>query len=240
MKIIVGKNKDDIFQKTINLIENVAKESIAKDNIFKIGLSGGSVATFLTIGIPKIKTDFTKWKLFFCDERNVPEDSNDSTYGFYKSALIGTSKLTEDHFIRIKQGVSAKEAAADYTEQLKRYFPGETVPKFHLLLLGMGPDGHTCSLFPNHPLLEETDEWIAAITDSPKPPSERITMTFKVVNNSKNCVFVVCGKEKAGIVKRILHNKEDLPASRVNPTSGEVYWMLDEEAAGDLQKINED
>ncbi|KAK9882314.1 hypothetical protein WA026_020431 [Henosepilachna vigintioctopunctata] len=149
MKMIVGKNKDDLFQKTIHLNENVAKESIAKDNIFKIGLSGGSVATFLTIVIPKIKTDFTKWKLFFCDESSVPEDSNDSTYEFHKSALIGTSKLREDHFIRIKQGVSAKEAAADYTKQLKIYFPG--------------PDGHTCSLFPNHPLLEETDEWIAVI-----------------------------------------------------------------------------
>lgn len=97
--------------------------------------------------------------------------------------------------------VLAKEAAEDYTKQIENHFPEENLPRFDLLLLGMGPDGHTCSLFPSHPLLNETSKWIAHITDSPKPPLERITMTLKIINNARNCIFAMSGKEKAPMVK---------------------------------------
>lgn len=94
----------------------------------------------------------------------------------------------------------------------------------------MGPDGHTCSLFPGHPLLKETQKWIAPITDSPKPPPSRVTMTFPVVNNARVCAFAVSGKEKADTIKKILVDKDDLPAGRVNPKSGQVYWIMDKDA----------
>ncbi|XP_044766774.1 6-phosphogluconolactonase [Coccinella septempunctata] len=231
MQIIVVKNRDEVISKLMDLVQNIAEESISKNGVFTIGLSGGSLGSFLATGLPKLQADLTKWKLFFCDERVVPEDSNDSTYGFYKTTLIGSTKLKEEQFIKIKQGVSAKEAAEDYVKQMKEHFPEGKLPRFDLLLLGMGPDGHTCSLFPSHPLLKENEKWIAAITDSPKPPPERITMTFKVINNARNCIFAMCGKEKAPMVKRILKDKENLPAGQVIPTNGEVYWVLDEGAA---------
>ncbi|XP_026316007.1 6-phosphogluconolactonase, partial [Hyposmocoma kahamanoa] len=115
-------------------------------------------------------------------------------------------------------------------EKLRKHFHNDTF-KFDLLLLGMGPDGHTCSLFPGHPLLNETDTPVAAITDSPKPPPERITITFPVINNARNCIFAISGAGKADMVKRILKDKEDLPAGRVNPESGSLYWIIDNSAA---------
>jgi len=81
------------------------------------------------------------------------------------------------------------------------YFAPDGLPRFHLLLLGMGPDGHTCSLFPGHRLLEETSTWVAPITDSPKPPPSRITLTFPIINHAEACVFAISGQGKAEMVK---------------------------------------
>ncbi|KAJ3663702.1 hypothetical protein Zmor_007931 [Zophobas morio] len=224
----VVKNRAEVVKKLADLIAEVSVKKISTSGVFNIGVSGGSLVGFLKEGLPKINTDFSKWRVFFCDERVVPEDSPDSTYGQYKE-LATTLKLKENQFVTIKQGISAEEAAEDYGRQMARHFPEVEWPEFDMLLLGMGPDGHTCSLFPGHKLLEEKTKWVAPITDSPKPPPSRVTMTFPVINNALYCVFAACGKEKADMVKRILVDKEDLPATRVLP-SGTLVWILDEEA----------
>lgn len=185
------------------------------------------MVSFLSTGLLTINTDFSKWRIFFCDERVVPFDDDDSTFGIYKKQLVGKVNLTEEQFVKIKQGVSgiinnrrsnktkgtltsicflhvniaAEEAAIDYLRQMSLYFPPESVPRFDMLLLGMGPDGHTCSLFPGHKLVEERSRWVAPISDSPKPPSARITLTFPVINNAKSCVFATAGEGKADMVK---------------------------------------
>ncbi|KAJ8890993.1 hypothetical protein PR048_010502 [Dryococelus australis] len=235
--IRVVKDEDDLIRELSRIVEDKANIAIQKDELFKIGLSGGSLTKFLSIGLPKIETDWSKWRIFFCDERVVPTECADSTYGMYKSALIGTVPITEDQFIKIDPNLTAEEAARDYIQKLSVFFPPDSLPRFHMLLLGMGPDGHTCSLFPGHRLLEETSVWVAPITDSPKPPASRITLTFPVVNNAECIVFAMAGSAKAVMVKRILKVKEQLPAGRVNPTNGKLVWLLDDEAARLIKDI---
>ena len=102
-----------------------------------------------------------------------------------------------------------------------------------LILLGMGPDGHTASLFPAHALLTEEDRWVAPLADAPKPPPERITLTYPVINHGARVVFVATGAGKADVLARVLdHPEEGLPAARVRPVSpGQLYWFVDEPAA---------
>jgi len=233
MSIFVGENESELALELAKLIEKASNKSIEEHNTFLVGVSGGSLITFLSAGLPQIKTDFSKWKIFFNDERVVPVSDPDSTFGAYKKDLIGKVPLTEDQFIQIKQGIPADDAAEDYILQMSQFFK-ENLPRFDMLLLGMGPDGHTCSLFPGHKLLEETTVWVAPITDSPKPPPARVTITFPVINNAKCCVFAMAGEGKADMLKRVLVNKEDLPVNRVKPTNGSVYWMLDKAAAKHL------
>jgi 6-phosphogluconolactonase len=94
-----------------------------------------------------------------------------------------------------------EECAKVYAARIKKHFPNVEWPQFNLLLLGMGEDGHTCSLFPGHYLLKEESVWVAPISDSPKPPPARVTLTFPVINNSECCIFAMAGKGKAEMVK---------------------------------------
>jgi len=161
----------------------------------------------------------------------VPFDSEDSTYKFYKANIIGNGLIPETSVFKIDPKLSVAEAAEDYTKKVRETFPEPELPRFDLLLLGMGPDGHTCSLFPGHPLLEDKTSIIAPISDSPKPPPSRVTMTMPVVNNAKCAIFAACGEGKAEMVKRVLGGDVTLPAAMVKPVDGEVIWILDNAAA---------
>jgi 6-phosphogluconolactonase len=110
-------------------------------------------------------------------------------------------------------------------------------PRFDLILLGIGPDGHTASLFPNHPVLGETQRWVLPVMDSPKPPPIRITMTLPVINNARSVLFVAAGGKKAKILSRVLNptgKRQPLPSQRVKPSDGKLGWFLDRAAAADL------
>ncbi|KAK9500426.1 hypothetical protein O3M35_001694 [Rhynocoris fuscipes] len=232
--INIYNSENDVILHLCKLIEEIAQLSIKNSQTFKIGLSGGSLITFLSKGLKNIDTDWSKWILFFCDERIVPSDNPDSTFGTYKANLLDKVPLKESQFVCIDENLNAEEAAKDYTSKIKKYFPDSSLPRFDLLLLGMGPDGHTASLFPDHPLLKEINCWVAPITDSPKPPPSRVTLTFPVINNAANCIFAVCGEGKAKVVKQILKEKINLPATLVRPVEGALYWLLDKGAASQL------
>lgn len=130
------------------------------------------------------------------------------------------------------------ELSDAYEKDLIREFArGDSArfPVFDIILLGMGPDGHTASLFPDHELLNESDRWVAYVEDSPKPPPKRITLTFPVINHAARVAFVATGKEKAEILSKVIDTPEaGLPASRVKPAQGQLYFFTDDAATEKL------
>lgn len=129
-----------------------------------------------------------------------------------------------------------EELSDDYEQQLIKEFAQKDAarfPVFDAIMLGMGPDGHTASLFPGHELLTETDRWVAYINDSPKPPPKRITFTFPVINHASKVVFVATGASKVDTLHTVLDAPEEgLPCSRVKPAQpGQVYWFVDDAAS---------
>ncbi|XP_075168043.1 6-phosphogluconolactonase [Haematobia irritans] len=238
MEFIVVKNEAEVIEKLKEQIEQRSEEALKTRGVFRIGLSGGSLVNYLSSALQSIKSsDLSKWQFFFCDERFVQESDDDSTYGVYKRKLLPKTTLKEKQFIWIDLSGSVEECAADYERKILKEFNMEkaVVPRFDLLLLGMGPDGHTCSLFPGHALLQENHKLIAAIEDSPKPPPKRITMTLPLINNASCCIFAMCGEGKADMVKKVFVDKEPLPAGQVKPTNGDLICILDE-AAGKFIK----
>ncbi|KAK6195865.1 hypothetical protein SNE40_001204 [Patella caerulea] len=223
-----------------SLVIRKAKDAINTRGHFFIGVSGGSAAKFLCDGLQKTETDWSKWRIFFCDERHVPFTNPECTYSVYKDNLLSKINFPPENIYPINPDLPVGECAVDYAKKISTVFATTEVPVFDVLVLGMGPDGHTCSLFPDHPLLQETEKIVAPISDSPKPPPCRVTMTYPVINKCRCAVFASCGAGKAEILKRVLEGNEEkpLPASRVKPEQGEVIWMLDVPAASNLKNYS--
>lgn len=232
VKIAVATNEEDLHTRINDLVTRAANDAIARDDgLFRIGVSGGSMVDVLAKCLQKITTDWSRWRIFFCDERVVKLDDEHSNLALYRSNFIGKVPITEEQFIRIDPELSAENAAMDYIKKISSFFPPDRFPRFDCLLLGVGPDGHTCSLFPGDTrALDEINMWVTWVTDAPKPPPCRISLTLPVINNARLCVFIATGASKAEIVKKILKDKEDLPAKRIQPTDGLLYWLLDNDA----------
>ena len=215
-----------------------------RHKIFKVAVSGGSLPKILANallapgdGHPADTVDFSKWEIFFADERAVPLDHKDSNYKLLKDELLdkipSTMGKPSVHTIDTQYMDDVQEMADQYQDALMKSFAAKDsvkLPIFDLLLLGCGPDGHTCSLFPNHELLRESDAWVAAIEDSPKPPSNRITLTLPVVTHGIKIAFVATGDGKREIMRQILDTDEgrSLPCGLVNEGGAErVSWFTD-------------
>ena len=206
---------------------------------FSIGLSGGSVSKIVSLGLRDRKDiNWPSWLVYYCDERHVPFSNSDSTHAYYQKEFFGHDQVSIANIYTINPTVTVQEAAEDYVRKIRKVYP-EGLPIFDLLLLGMGPDGHTCSLFPDHPGLDEMEKLVIPITDSPKPPLCRITITYPVLNNA-HCVAVIStGESKADAVKNCLEpvaGQTLLPTGRVRPTHGELHWFMDKAASSKLDK----
>eukprot|EP00192_Tetraselmis_astigmatica_P021423 CAMPEP_0117675304 /NCGR_PEP_ID=MMETSP0804-20121206/15531_1 /TAXON_ID=1074897 /ORGANISM="Tetraselmis astigmatica, Strain CCMP880" /LENGTH=262 /DNA_ID=CAMNT_0005484293 /DNA_START=61 /DNA_END=849 /DNA_ORIENTATION=- len=227
---------------------DVAAEAINEHGAFTVAIAGGSLVKMLAgmKGLEGVQWD--KWHMFWVDERCLPHSDPESNYGGAEKVLLSQVPIPKSNIYPINDKLygssntgAAGKAAEEYDKTIKS-LPSEvlsragSLPSFDLLLLGFGPDGHICSLFPNHALLDVNDErWILPITDSPKPPPERITFSLPVVNAAKNICFVACGGGKAEMAHIILDTSPapgSIPAALVKPSSGKpVKWIMDTAAA---------
>ncbi|KAF2367257.1 6-phosphogluconolactonase DevB-type [Trinorchestia longiramus] len=233
-------DKAELAKTLAEVIATAASEAIAARGVFTLGLSGGSMAQFVCSEVPSITTDWSSWRLLLCDERLVPLNSPDSTQQIYITGLIEKTPLSRHQLLEVDCSLEPDAAASTYEKALRILCPDAALPQLDLLLLGVGPDGHTASLFPQHPLLEEQQRWVAPITDSPKPPPTRITLTLPVLNNARCCLMAFAGAEKAEMVKSLRLERDSpvtattLPAARVRPTHGQLMWLMDAAAASKL------
>jgi 6-phosphogluconolactonase len=214
------------------LVEHVEREgraAIDARGTFSIALPGGSVATE---GFPRLavsRIDWSRVDFFWGDERVVPKTHPDSNYGVARSLLLTPVRASPDRVYRMptdREDLSA--AARAYERDLRRI-------GIDLALLGVGPDGHVCSLFPGHPLLEEKERWVLPIEDSPKPPPRRLTLTLPALAAARCVVIVGLGAAKARVVKAAVEDDaSELPLALVLRRAPRAVLIVDPAAASAL------
>ncbi|XP_074309622.1 putative 6-phosphogluconolactonase 1 [Silene latifolia] len=245
---------DDLSTDLVEYISEISEASVKERGVFTIALSGGSLIDMLgkLCDAPFSKTiDWGKWYIFWVDERVVAKSHADSNYKLAKEGLLNKVPVIPSHVHSINDSLSAEEAASEYEFEIRQLVKSRLIsvsdindcPKFDLILLGMGPDGHVASLFPNHSALKVKHEWITFITDSPKPPPERITFTMPVINSASNVAVVVTGGSKAEAFRLAIDTRDvgpkslGLPARMVQPTKGKLVWFVDKQAALKLDGV---
>jgi 6-phosphogluconolactonase len=222
-----------------DLFVECAAESARRRGRFLAALSGGSTPLGVYRELARRPgIDWTRAHLFWGDERCVPPDDPGSSYGQARRALLEHVPIPEGNVHRVESTLEPEEAAEDYARRLGRLAdPPLAWPRFDFVLLGMGDDGHTASLFPGSPV-EVTTPTLAVTAHYQDRPARRVTLTPQVFNSARRIVFLVSGVSKAGTLANVLfggYHPENLPAQRVQPTDGEVIWLVDAAAGSQLK-----
>ena len=204
---------------------------------FSVALAGGNtprrVYELLATERFKNRVEWPQVYLFFGDERCVPPEHPDSNYAMAYEALISRAPIPAKNVHRIVGEGNANENALAYEYQLRTFFAGLTWPRFDLVLLGMGEDGHTASLFPDSAALKEMSRWVAP-TRNEQSGQERITLTVPAFNHARRIMVLVTGKKKAQRLKEVLRpqpGSEQLPIQTITPINGMLEWLVDADAA---------
>ncbi len=233
------------------------EQHVERHGRFALALAGGSTPRQLYARLAaaprRERIPWDKVHVFWGDERAVPPDHPDSNYRMAHEALLSKVPLPAANIHRMQgEAEDLQAAAAAYEQMLRDYFalplsPGSLAdgawPRLDLVLLGLGPDGHTASLFPGSPALEDAGRWVAATPPAPlEPRVPRLTLTLPTLNHAAQVIFLVGGAGKAGIARDVLGSMEAeaaLPAARVHvhPPDGSLIWMLDEAAAANLRDL---
>jgi 6-phosphogluconolactonase len=232
----------DLFQAAAEEVLRAAADAIAQRGRFAIALSGGSTPKNLYTLIAANASASLPWdRMFFFwgDERHVPPDDPDSNYRMAKETLLSKIPIPPANIFPIlAENPDASAAAAAYEQTLRKFFvlaPGE-FPRFDLILLGLGPDGHTASLFPETAALQEKSRLVVANWVE-KLKTSRITFTLPVLNAARCIAFLVSGTDKAEVLHEVLEGNssgEKYPSKLVQPSDGQVIWFVDRAAASEL------
>lgn len=209
-------------------------ESCCTDGTFRIAATGGTTPHFLYEALAsstfRTSIDWHSWHVFFGDERAVPPDDAESNYRLVVDTLLSKVPVPRGQVHRMEAERSDLDAAAaDYAQLLEAECGGP--PRLDLILLGVGADGHTASLFPGTPALDVDDRWVARGTAS-SAPIDRLTLTLPVLNAAARVAFLVTGGAKVDALRGVVEGT--VPAARVRPTSGQLVWFLDSAAAHTL------
>lgn len=237
----IFKDSTALSQAAAETFVSIAAEAVRMRARFLAALSGGNTPSGLYRLLAdepyRNRVEWSKTFIFWGDERCVPPDDKGSNYHQAKKIMLNHVPIPEENVLRIRGELEPALASIDYTKTLQRFAaPDLDWPRFDLVLLGMGADGHTASLFPGSQV-EVSSPTLAVSADYQGRPAKRVTLTPAVFNSARTILFLVTGEDKAGALSRVLSNAsmpEDYPAQRILPTDGQVIWLLDEAAASDL------
>jgi 6-phosphogluconolactonase len=227
----------------VGLLTNLAQEAVAQHGRFSLALCGGGTPT----GVYKLLAErpfcnempWPQTHLFWGDERLVPPDDPGSNYGQVAELLLSKVPVPPENVHRACGELDMETAVADYITQLRTFANGQEPPVLDVVLLGMGSDGHTASLFPGSPV--QQPEWVIGVeADYDGRPVQRLTLTPKVINCARHVIFLVTGGSKAETLQKVLygtHQPVKLPAQRIQPSDGTLTWLTDTAAAHQLSQL---
>jgi 6-phosphogluconolactonase len=236
----------EIARRAADDVVRIAREAAAVRGVFTIALSGGSTPKVLYAMLaehPALRDclPWDKMKVFFGDERHVGPGHADSNFKMASDAMLSKAPLRPEQIFRIKgEYPDTTQAATEYEATIRHEFglKGGEFPRFDLVLLGMGSEGHTLSLFPGTKALHETQRivtrnWVGKLY------TERVTLTAPAANNAANIIFMIAGADKACALKAVLegpHEPDQLPAQMIQPSNGTLSWLVDQSAGSMLSK----
>jgi len=233
----------ELFRAAAREFVSLASQAVKDKGRFCVALSGGSTPKKLYSLLAGSEAKAVPWDrtyFFFGDERHVPPDDPESNHRMANEAMFSKAPVPPGNIFRIHAEENATLAAEEYEDTLRKFFDlaPDQLPRFDLILLGVGPDGHTASLFPGSAALNETKRLVVANWVE-KFKTDRITLTFPVLNNAAFVMFLASGSDKAGILREVFDNPAaNLPSQRVRPEHGQLVWMADREAVGLLRRAS--
>jgi 6-phosphogluconolactonase len=241
-RIIVSDDASALAHAAATMIVEAAAAAVAARGRFIVALAGGATPrdTYSQLARPPLR-DAMPWNhtwVFFGDERAVSPEHPESNYRMAHAALLSLVPLPISQVFRMRGEAEDQErAATQYAEAMRRVFGtkrGE-LPRFDLILLGVGVDGHTASLFPYSAALRETIRWVVSVHAAAAAIPARLTLTLPVLNAARRVMFLAAGSEKAKVVRAVLQDGARLPARMVAPAGGALDWLLDRAAANSLE-----
>lgn len=234
--LAIYPDKDSVAHAAAELFIARGISAIAAHGAYYVVLAGGSTpkAAYTLIAQPQYadRLDWSKVQLFWGDERCVDPDDIESNYRMARETLITPLRIPLSNIHRMHGEIQPTEAAEQYEVLLRRIWREAALPRFDLVLLGMGDDGHTASLFPHTPALNETGRWVAAHYVD-RVGMWRLTLTAPAINSAACVAFLVTGANKAARLKAVLRGAKrphDLPSQMIAPTNGDLLWLVDADA----------